>query len=304
MQTSVTIQIVGWNSAKHLPQTVTALKAIPAEEVIIRYIDNASSDNSVSIVHDALPHADIIELGENKGFAGDHNIGFSMCTTPFVLTHDPDLTLHWPGMRRLLRLFDNPEVGALQGMLLRDGEASTPIDSAGIVHTITLNGKERGAGEKNNGQYDKQEHVLAVTGACGLYRVAALRDVSEEGEIFDADFFAYKEDVDLGWRLNRAGWKVMYYPVLMGHHHRTLGKRGFMNWGLNFTAVQNRLRSPRTYYSIRNYNWMIASYFCMSCVPEMRGIFWPVMMTSTSSCRPKNSNPRPSAKNLVHLSVS
>lgn len=167
------------------------------------------------------------------------------------------------------------------------------IDSAGITQTPSFNGKERGSNEQDTGQYEEPANLLAVTGGCGLYRVEALRQVSykrnavipdligdpgvddppirrtgvdsrlrgndnEFGEVFDEVFFAYKEDVDLGWRLNNMGWQVQYIPVLVSYHARTLGKRGVFNWGLSIQNIQERITSPRTKWSLRNYIWMIA----------------------------------------------
>lgn len=261
MAATLTIQIVGWNSAKPLPDTLKALKNIPLSEVIVRYIDNASTDNSVEIVHSLLPQADVIVLPTNMGYAKAHNIGFTKCVTPFVLTHDPDVEISWEGIKELLTEFEDEEVAAVQGKLYRKAkntDGKLIIDSAGIVQTITLNGKERGAGEADDGQYNAPSNVLAVTGACGLYRMSALKKVAHgENEIFDNAFFAYKEDVDLGWRLKRAGFRCHFEPISMGTHVRTLGAGSSNNWGGSFNSFYKRLQSPRTRYSLRNYVWMI-----------------------------------------------
>ncbi|MFH1353890.1 MAG: glycosyltransferase family 2 protein [bacterium] len=256
MASKLTIQVVGWNSAPVLPETLAALSTIPRDRVIIRYIDNASQDTSVALVKKILPQAQIIQLDKNKGFAGAHNAGLAQCDTSLVMTCDPDLKLIWSGVKKLLEKFDDTKVGAVQGKIYR--AKGREIDSAGIVQTLALNGKERGASKEDRGQYEKETRLLAVTGACGIYRMEALRKVSHSStEFFDSDFFAYKEDVDLGWRLNKRGWKVLYEPVLTGRHRRTLGKRGWLGWGLSPKTIYQRLRSPRTRFSLRNWVWMI-----------------------------------------------
>ena len=263
MSKKLTIQIVGWNSAEHLRAAVRALSDVPDDAATIRYIDNGSSDNSVEVVRHALVQADIVELPENKGFAGGHNVGFLKCNTEYVLTHDPDVQLQWKGLQELLEYMNaHEDVGAVQGKLLRSKfskySGGRIIDSAGIELTLTLNGRERGANQEDIGQFDDESEIIATTGACSLYRMKALREVqSSDGEIYDEDFFAYKEDIDLGWRLQRAGWKSMYVPVTVGTHARSLGKRGFMNWGLNPLRVYMRLASSRTRYSLRNYVWTL-----------------------------------------------
>lgn len=271
MHPRLTIQILGFNGAKHLPRAVETLRKIPAGEVVIRYVDNGSTDNSVQIMRQALPHADVIERGVNTGFAGGHNFGLSLCRTEFVLVQDQDVVIEWQGIQELLKVFVDPKVAAVQGKLLR---TPTPaqggyspfvrgskfvIDSVGITQTITMNGRERGAGEEDRGQYNQPAELFAVTGGCALYRMEALRAVAHgQSEFFDENFFAYKEDVDLGWRLHNAGWQCLYVPVRMGWHARTMKREGVLNWGLNPKSILARLRNRRTRMSLRNYCWMIA----------------------------------------------
>lgn len=258
MAQKLTIQLLGWNGAQFLQETSLALKKLPPDEVHIRYIDNGSQDASLEIVQDILPHADIVRLTTNVGFAGAHNIGFTHCTTPYVLTLDQDITVIWEGLRRLIGELDkNPKLGSVQGKLYRQGGKKI-IDSAGIIKTLALNGKERGANEKDVGQYETTANLFAATGGCAMYRMEAITKVAQGKEIFDEDFFAYKEDVDLGWRLNKAGWQVQYIPVLVGHHARTMGKRGIFNWGIAPTTIAQRVTNTRTRLSLRNYIWMLA----------------------------------------------
>ena len=264
MNPKLTIQIVTWNSEKHLQKTLGALKDLPQALGVVRVIDNGSQDGTVACVKMLLPQADLVVLPHNIGFARAHNLGFAKCTTEFVMTHDPDVTFNPESLPELLNSFDDETVAAVQGKLYRVEQAPDErpiIDSAGIVHTATLNGRERGASEIDNGQYNATENVLAVTGAAGIFRITALEKIAYGGgnlpEVFDEDFFAYKEDVDLGWRLNRAGFVCRYEPIVMGRHARTLGKRGKLPWFLNPKQAIRRIFSPRTRYSIRNYVWML-----------------------------------------------
>ncbi len=296
MDCRLTIQLLGWNGSQHLRETLAALSEIPSNAAIIRYIDNGSEDHSVEMVRDVLPSAEIIELKKNTGFAHAHNIGFARCTTPYVLTLDQDISLVWTSVEKLLDELDkNKKLGAVQGKLYRripppyEGGAgggssrtlTSPnpsfvrrgtlvLDSAGIIQTLALNGKERGSSELERGQFEQPAQLLAVTGGCGLYRMEALRAgktlgvngktprVEEASEIFDEQFFAYKEDVDLGWRLNKAGWEVKYIPVLVGYHARTMARRGIFNWGITPAALSDRIANIRSKYSLRNYIWMLA----------------------------------------------
>lgn len=260
MTPKLTIQLLGWNGAAHLQETALALQNVPRKMAIIRYIDNGSEDASLEIIRDLLPHADILRLEKNIGFAGAHNTGIAVCTTPYVLTLDQDIAIIWEGLEKLIEELDkNPKLGAVQGKMYRKVSPTNIIDSAGIVQTLALNGKERGSNEPDNGQYREQEDIFAVTGGCGMYRVEALKKVAHgDTEIFDEDFFAYKEDVDLGWRLHNANWQVQYVPVLVGYHARTMGRRGTFNWGISRKSISERIANNRTRLSLRNYIWMLA----------------------------------------------
>jgi GT2 family glycosyltransferase len=314
MLKKITIQILGWNSAKELADTLRVLSEVPDSLADIVYIDNASTDNSIELVERLCPLAKIIRLQDNRGFSAGNNVGLRECDTPYVLLLNPDARLVWGGIEQLITEFENdPKLGAAQGLLMREGDiavgsignslscvartaparpkvqaggradinesraaryvAKLPtatsrqlskrgvIDSAGIVLTFALNGRDRGAGEEDAGQFDEEAPLTAVTGACGMYRMSALNDVAHEREgkkeYLDEDFFAYKEDVDLGWRLNNAGWKVKYFPVNVGVHARGLRQHGFMNWGLNPVRVYSRLTRKRTRYSVRNWVWLV-----------------------------------------------
>lgn len=244
-----------------LPDTLAALKNIPPSQAVIRFIDNHSTDGTRRLIAAALPGADVVALPHNVGFAAAHNLGLAKCTTPFVLTCDPDVAIVWPGVAELLESFSDDEVGAVQGKLIRpqtDVSARAIIDSAGIMRNFSLNGQERGAGEIDLGQYNAPAMLDAVTGACGLYRLSALRSIAhQESEIFDEEFFAYKEDVDVGWRLQRAGFVSRYEPVLVGIHRRTLGPGSKNNWGGTPVSFYRRLKNVRTHYSLRNYIWLL-----------------------------------------------
>lgn len=244
-----------------LPDTLAALKDVPPSHAVIRFIDNHSTDITRRLIATALPGADVVALPHNIGFAAAHNLGFAKCTTPFVLTCDPDVAMVWQGVAELLESFSDDEVGAVQGKLIRpqtDASTRAIIDSAGIIRNFSLNGRERGAGEIDLGQYNAPATLDAVTGACGLYRLSALRNIAHQGsEIFDEEFFAYKEDVDVGWRLQRAGFVSRYEPVLVGIHRRTLGAGSKHNWGGTPVSFYRRLMNVRTHYSLRNYIWLL-----------------------------------------------
>jgi GT2 family glycosyltransferase len=105
-----------------------------------------------------------------------------------------------------------------------EAEFTEVIDSAGLVMTKDRRVADRGAGENDGPAYSAQEEVFGASGALALYRAEAielLRDTS--GEVFDEDFFAYKEDVEVAWRLRLLGWKSVFVPQALAYHYRGTG---------------------------------------------------------------------------------
>jgi GT2 family glycosyltransferase len=101
---------------------------------------------------------------------------------------------------------------------------------------------DRGAGEVDRGQYDREELVFGASGAAACYRRAMLEDVKVDGEYFDEDFFAYREDADLAWRAQLLGWDCLYVPSAQAWHVRRVipERRGSLPPEINRYSVRNR----------------------------------------------------------------
>ena len=98
----------------------------------------------------------------------------------------------------------------------------TILDSTGIVANLwRLAPKDRGEGEKDSGQYDQDADIFGASGAAAFFRRSALDAVWWRNEVLDETFFAYYEDVDLAWRLQRAGFNARFVPDAVVVHART-----------------------------------------------------------------------------------
>ncbi|HEX9860742.1 MAG TPA: glycosyltransferase, partial [Nitrospirota bacterium] len=152
------------------------------------------------------------------GFAAAANQGIVASTGEFVLLVNPDVSFG-PGFtgRLVSALEAEPAAGSAAPKLVRpDGR----IDSAGLSMLKCRKAVDRGSGDKDTGQFDVPARVFGACGAAAMYRRAALEDSRVMGEYFDEAFFAYKEDVDLAWRMNLLGWKCVYVPGAKGTHMR------------------------------------------------------------------------------------
>jgi hypothetical protein len=95
------------------------------------------------------------------------------------------------------------------------------LDSCGQVLTpFLLRVRDRGYGAPAEGAFTTPARVLSACGAAMVYRRAALTAAAAAGEVFPSDFFAFWEDMDLGWRVSNAGWRVVYQPLAVATHRR------------------------------------------------------------------------------------
>ncbi|HET9943019.1 MAG TPA: glycosyltransferase family 2 protein, partial [Terriglobia bacterium] len=133
-----------------------------------------------------------------------------------------------------------PDAASATGKLLRlDGRT---LDSTGIVMLRSQRHLDRGADQTDQGQFDRPEDVFGPSGAAALYRYSALQDVAFDGQFFDEDFFAYREDADLAWRFRLMGWTSIYVPAAVALHRRrvTPERRSELSPIINYHSVKNR----------------------------------------------------------------
>lgn len=243
----VSIVVVAHNDEADLPVSVgSALdqRGIEAETLVV---DNASTDRSREWVVRAGRGARLLEVPENVGFAAAMNLGIGESRGRYVLALNPDCRLS-PDFSAILaeKLDARPDVGSASGRLVRGaGPDLAPnglLDSAGIYRTRNGRHFDRGSGEPADGRYLSEEEVFGASGAAGFYRREALESARITTGVFDSDFFLYREDADLSWRLQNLGWKCLYVPSAVAFHRRRNlpERRSRMSPLVNFHSVKNR----------------------------------------------------------------
>ena len=119
-----------------------------------------------------------------------------------------------------------------------------------------------GSGEEDNGQFDKNEEIFGVSGCLPAYRKKALDEVgyfddsSKTLEALDKKFFLYKEDIDLAFRLQYAGWKAYRVGNAFAYHERGIGGNEKLN---DISAAINRKNRSKIekYLSYRNHLYLL-----------------------------------------------
>ena len=284
----VAVQIVTWNHRRVLPEALDSLKEQSFTDFALTVVDNASTDGSVDLVREKFPAATVLRNFKNLGFSRAHNQAIQMARSRwalddregrrdkdrYVLVMNPDIILTPDFLKNMLaELDDLSEIGSAGGKLLKvyprleehgDPRFSEIFDSIGLKIGRNRKIVDKASGETDTGQFNKRKEMFGVSGALALYRIGALDEVAEvTGEVFDEDFFAYKEDADLAWRLQLLGWRSAFIPQAVAYHYRGTGgaeKAGFLRtfsarWSRS--VIVNRL-STRNHLLLlaKNEDWV------------------------------------------------
>ena len=261
----VSVILVTWNSAAFLPRCLTGLAEQTHERTELIVVDNASGDDSVAIV--SMRAAHVIRNETNRGFSAAVNQGLRVAKGEFVLLLNPDCFLDPFYLEELLRAVREAghDYGSATGKLLRgvgsEIEPTGVIDSLGIRMTRSGRHLDIAQGTANV----PREHpairsfeVFGVSGAAALHRRVFLDDVAIDGEVFDEDFFAYREDADLSWRGRLFGWRAIAVPSAVAYHVRSVTPeaRRSLSPEINKHSVKNRfllrMKNQGAYLAMRN----------------------------------------------------
>ena len=223
MAPRVSIIIVTWNSEKHIRKCLECISNQTYRDCEVIVIDNNSQDGSVEYIKRHYPHLTVIQNQKNLGFAKANNQGINIAKGEFILLLNPDVFPEPPFIEELVKLLSQKTYfGSAGGKLLlfKYGKKSRIIDSTGLFLEKSFRARDRGNLKKDRNQYDMDKRVFAVCGAAALFRKEALEQVKVGGEYFDEEFFAYYEDLDLGWRLQLAGYESGYTSKAVAYHVR------------------------------------------------------------------------------------
>ena len=244
----VSVTIVTWNSEQYLRNCFTSLRGQNSPQLEVIIVDNASSDGTQALLREVEPRWRVIYNQSNSGFAAGQNQAIRASTGEWVLCLNPDVVLSPNFISALITAAEaRPYVGSVCGKLLRWNPTAEPhrtniIDSTGIYFTRNMRHLDRGAEEADIGQYDRSQYVFGASGAAVMFRRRFIEDVSVDGQFFDEEFFAFREDGDLAWRGQLMGWKCLYTPTAVAWHVRrvTPERRADLPLVINWHSAKNR----------------------------------------------------------------
>ncbi len=219
MRTAVVI--LNWNGRQHLERFLGSVVSRTPRDIRIIVADNGSTDDSVAFTAENYPTVETILLDRNYGFAEGYNRALAQVDADcfILLNSDVEVTEGWtePLLAALER---DPAIAAVAPKLLsyteRDrfeyaGACGGFIDLLGYPF---CRGRILSTVEKDDGQYDSPREVFWASGAAFCCRAEHFRQAGG----FDADFFAHMEEIDLCWRMQLAGRKIVVEPRSTVYH--------------------------------------------------------------------------------------
>lgn len=256
MKPLVSIVIINYNTKKYLEPCIQSLLAQTWSEKEIIFLDNDSSDGSFEFVSEKYPRIKAIKNSKNLGYASACNQGIKLAKGKYVMTINPDIIFEKDYVEHCVRkMEENKLIGAIGGKIYKynyeNNHKTSFIDTVGIFCYRNRRFIDDGQGLEDKGQFDEEKEVFGVSGACPVYRREALEEVKYKDEYFDENFFMYKEDIDISWRLRLAGWKCWYLPSAIANHGRGTGAlKRFTH--LEVAKNRSRLNKNQKYFSFRN----------------------------------------------------
>jgi len=211
---SVAAVIVNFNGGSYLLSCIRSLSAQTYPLTKIFVVDNASTDPSLATIKQEL-HCEIVQLGQNTGFAAASNHAAALAENcEWLVMLNPDAVLEPDWLEKMLEAVGKqPDCALFASRLLQHDEREL-LDGAGDAFHVSGAHWRRGHGKVAEGQYVAAEEVFSPCAAAALYH----REVFLEADGFDETFFCYGEDVDLAFRLRMMGHHCMYVPEAVAHH--------------------------------------------------------------------------------------
>jgi len=268
---NISINLLTWNGEKYLPWLLQSLKKQTFRNWKLLVLDNASSDKSVDIVKEYMPEAKVIRQKDNIGFSKGHNLLINWSDSDYILVLNQDIILDEDYLEKLVNyLEENPIVASVAGKVMywdfNEGKKSKIIDSFGLKID-----KKRQIIDWNQGKEDyelENTEVFGLSGAATMFRRRNLENIKElkdnSFQYFDEDFFAYKEDIDLAWRLRLNGWENYLITNTKAYHHRSINSK-----------EDRKLRGAVNKFSYRNHLMLLyKNCFVRNFSKDFFNIFW------------------------------
>jgi len=211
---SVAVIIVNYNSGALLSRCLKSLsdQTLCADELVV--VDNASTEAESQRMLDAIATATVIRSEQNLGYGGAINLAVrKIDTTDYIVCLNPDAFPEPDWLETIVNAAeDHPEYGSFASLMLREDDTAV-VDGAGDeLHFTGIPWRRFHQQEQHDNL--QTEPVFSACAGAALYRSSLFNEVGG----FDETYFMYVEDIDLGFRLQLAGYPCLFVRDAIVHH--------------------------------------------------------------------------------------
>jgi GT2 family glycosyltransferase len=243
LSAEVAVAVVSWNTRDLLERCLLSLQAdVESGLAEVCVVDNGSGDGSPDMVRERFTWATLEEPSENLGYGQAVNLVAERTDSPWLAASNADVELEPGALARLLATGRESSAGGVAPrLILPDGSTQHSVYGfAGFPALLAFNtGLYRlvpGLGDRLliEGHWDP-ERTRTVPWALGAFLVIR-REAFRAAGGFDPAQWMYAEDVDLGWRLGKAGWDIVYQPAARVRHasgaaaRQAFGEQPYERW--------------------------------------------------------------------------
>ncbi len=249
MSKKLAIILVNWNSYELTRDSLLSLAATTYTNYDIIVVDNASTDESVTQLKNEFTSIIFLSSDTNRGFTGGNNIGMQYALEKgyeLQLLLNNDVAVEPDFLAPLVSVFENKNIGAAQPLIYFHHNHEL-IWNAGSKYNALLGiSSTPGYNTLDKGQTQKkiQKSIDWITGCAFMVRSAVLQEV---GLLTEA-FFIYYEDVDLSFKIKKAGYQLAYVPSSviyhiagMSHKSKQKTKEGYISAKVHYLNARNRI---------------------------------------------------------------
>ena len=258
----ISIIVVNYNGINFLGDFFSSLEEQTYRNFEVIFVDNNSTDSSISFVSTNYPWVKIIKSRENSGFAGGNNLGYKYSSGGIVVLLNNDIVLPRTYLNDFIKAFEDEEVSIAQSKIILLNEKNK-LDSCGSLWTSTTLLYHIGCGRNpDNANFNKKMLLFSVKGAS----MAVRRSVIEDIGLFDEKAWCYYEESDFCHRAWVAGYKSWYYPDAYCYHANGGTSKAFNSSSIQFHNFKNRLSSYVKNFELLTLLTVAPSFiiFCLS----------------------------------------
>jgi len=210
----VSIVIPSCNGKDLLETVLQSIRRQSFQSYEVIVVDNGSTDGSKDFLQRKYPDVRVLFFSNRIGFSAAVNQGIAASRGRYIVLLNNDLELDPSWLYEMYSFLEQHDDAGFCASKMMNFYDRNIIDGAGDEFSTFGVPFRRGGGEKDNGQYDNQCYVFGACAGAAMYR----RDLFDAIGLFDEDFFAYLEDVDISFRAQIAGYRCGYVPSAVAYH--------------------------------------------------------------------------------------